>query len=619
MKIFFLLLFSPFFILAQTTLERKKITDTYNKEFIEKLLQDAVLNDKQQADSISLYKQQHNFVDSEEKSLQKIENGLPIFYSTYNAGSSITIGTNKMYPNGSLGLNVTGEGMTAGVWDGGKVRDSHVEFTGSKVILSDNASVLSSHATHVTGTIVAAGISPLRRGIAYDGEAKTYYWDSDYSEMLNFGSQGYLVSNHSYGYVANTLSTNKFGAYDSSSIEIDNVSNANPYYQVVIAAGNDRDDFTIEQVGNKGGYDLLTGKSNSKNAIVVAAVYEVDNYIDATSVEMSSFSNYGPTDDGRIKPDISAKGVGVSSCTSISNNSYDTYQGTSMATPAISGMILMLQKHYNNLNPSTFMRASTVRGLICHSAKEAGYEPGPDYEYGWGLADAEAAANIITNKNTSTILQENTLINNQVFTKLITLDTAQKLTATICWTDPTGSSNGAAEDNRTPRLRNNLDLKILKNGSVYYPWKLDVEEPYTGATNFADNDVDNIEKVEIENAQPGVYTIQVSHKGSLVGGSQVFSLIANGSTGINLNTSNYDFDKNVFIYPNPTTNTLNYSINDAISIDSIRINDVSGKAINNFKADLNHNNIDVSNLSSGIYFVTFVSEQSSVTKKFVKQ
>jgi len=80
-----------------------------------------------------------------------------------------------------------------------------------------------------------------------------------------------------------------------------------------------------------------------------------------------------------------------------------------------------------------------------------------------------------------------------------------------------------------------------------------------------------------------------------------------------------DFDKNVFIYPNPTTNTLNYSINDAISIDSIRINDVSGKAINNFKADLNHNDIDVSNLSSGIYFVTFVSEQSSVTKKFVKQ
>ncbi len=619
MKVFFLLLLSPFFIVAQTTVERKKISDSYNKELFSKLKNDAISYEKQQTDSIALYKKQHNFVDSEKKSLQKIENGLPIFYTTYNQGSSHTIGTDKMYPNGSLGLNVTGEGMTAGVWDGGKVRTTHVEFAGNKVTLGDDAVSFNNHSTHVTGTIVALGVSPLRRGIAYGAHANTYDWDSDYSEMLDFGSAGFLTSNHSYGYVATSLPISKFGSYDVSSIEVDNVSNANPYYQIVIAAGNDRDDFTIDQVGNKGGYDLLTGKSNAKNAIVVAAVNQVDNYFDSSSVEMSTFSNFGPTDDGRIKPDISAKGVGVSSTISTSNIAYDTYQGTSMATPAITGMILLLQKHFSDMNFSSYMRASTVRGLICHSAKEAGFYPGPDYEYGWGLANAEAAANIITNKNISTVLEENTLTNNQIFTKQITLDSAQKLSATICWTDPTGASNGTAEDNRTPRLKNNLDLKILKNGQVYFPWKLNVEDVAAPATNDSDNNVDNIEKVEIENAQPGVYTIQVSHKATLTGGSQVFSLIANGSTGINLNTSNYDFDKNVFIYPNPTTNTLNYSINDAISIDSIRINDVSGKAINNFKADLNHNDIDVSNLSSGIYFVTFVSEQSSVTKKFVKQ
>lgn len=619
MKVFFLLLLSPFFIVAQTTVERKKISDSYNKELFSKLKNDAISYEKQQTDSIALYKKQHNFVDSEKKSLQKIENGLPIFYTTYNQGSSHTIGTDKMYPNGSLGLNVTGEGMTAGVWDGGKVRTTHVEFAGNKVTLGDDAVSFNNHSTHVTGTIVALGVSSLRRGIAYGAHANTYDWDSDYSEMLDFGSAGFLTSNHSYGYVATSLPISKFGSYDVSSIEVDNVSNANPYYQIVIAAGNDRDDFTIDQVGNKGGYDLLTGKSNAKNAIVVAAVNQVDNYFDSSSVEMSTFSNFGPTDDGRIKPDISAKGVGVSSTISTSNIAYDTYQGTSMATPAITGMILLLQKHFSDMNFSSYMRASTVRGLICHSAKEAGFYPGPDYEYGWGLANAEAAANIITNKNISTVLEENTLTNNQIFTKQITLDSAQKLSATICWTDPTGASNGTAEDNRTPRLKNNLDLKILKNGQVYFPWKLNVEDVAAPATNDSDNNVDNIEKVEIENAQPGVYTIQVSHKATLTGGSQVFSLIANGSTGINLNTSNYDFDKNVFIYPNPTTNTLNYSINDAISIDSIRINDVSGKAINNFKADLNHNDIDVSNLSSGIYFVTFVSEQSSVTKKFVKQ
>lgn len=619
MKIFFLLLLTPFFLTAQTASERKKIADSYNTELINKLKTEALLVEKQQADEIAFYKQKHNFVDSESKSIKRIENGLPIFYTTFNQGSSKTIGTDKMYPGGTMGLNVTGAGMTAGVWDGGKVRSTHVEFSGGTVNLGDASATLSNHATHVTGTIIASGLSPMRRGIAYGADAKTYDWNSDYNEMLAFGTEGYLVSNHSYGYVASSLPVYKFGSYDASSIEIDNVSNANPYYQVVIAAGNDREDYTVEQVGNRGGYDLLSGMSVSKNGLVVAAVNQVDNYTGAPSVEMSYFSNYGPTDDGRIKPDIAAKGVAVSSTTSISNNSYDTYQGTSMAAPAIAGMVLMLQKHYNDLNPSIFMRASTVRGLICHSAKEAGYEPGPDYEFGWGLANAEEAATIISNRNSSTILQENTLSNNQVFTKQITLDAGQKFMATICWTDPTSTSSGSAEDNRTSKLRNNLDLKVLKDGEIFYPWKLDVEDPTSPATRYADNEVDNVEKVEIDIASPGIYTIQVSHKGSLVGGSQVFSLIANGSTGLNLNTSNYNFDSSVFVYPNPAGNTLNYSMNDLITVNSVRITDVTGKSITNFNANLNQNSIDVSSLASGVYFVTFISEQASVTKKFIKK
>lgn len=619
MKIFFLLLLTPFFLTAQTASERKKIADSYNTELINKLKTEALLVEKQQADEIAFYKQKHNFVDSESKSIKRIENGVPIFYTTFNQGSSKTIGTDKMYPGGTMGLNVTGAGMTAGVWDGGKVRATHTEFSGGKVTLGDDAATLSNHATHVTGTIIATGVSPLRKGIAYGGEALVYDWDSDYSEMLTFGSLGHLVSNHSYGYVATSLPVYKFGSYDPSSIEIDNVSNANPFYQIVVAAGNDRNDFDVDQVANKGGYDLVSGFGSSKNGITVAAVEQVDNYLGAPSVEMSYFSNFGPTDDGRIKPDISAKGVAVNSTISSSNYAYDIYQGTSMAAPAISGMILMLQKHFNNLNPSTFMRASTVRGLICHSAKEAGYEPGPDYEYGWGLADAEEAANIISNKNSTTVLEENTLNNNQVFTKQITLDDAQKLSATICWTDPTGTSNGTAVDNRTPRLKNNLDLKILKNGEIFYPWKLEYEDPSAPATQYADNEVDNVEKVEIDIASPGIYTIQVSHKGSLVGGSQVFSLIANGSTGLNLNTSNYNFDSSVFVYPNPAGNTLNYSMNDLITVNSVRITDVTGKSITNFNANLNQNSIDVSSLASGIYFVTFISEQASVTKKFIKK
>ncbi len=618
MKPFLFFLLAPFVVFSQTPAEREKIANTYDKEISHQLQLDAKKEYDFQQSLIDNYKRLNSFQNSELKSLHRIENGLPIFYTIYNQGSSITIGTNKMYPNGSLGLSVTGSGITAGVWDGGKVRDTHQEFAGGKVILGDAAATLNVHSTHVTGTVIALGVSPARRGIAYQAAAKTYDWDNDYAEMLAFGAEGYLVSNHSYGYVATDLPVYKFGSYDSASIEDDSVSNTYPFYQVVKAAGNDRDNFSLTQVGNKGGYDLLTGGSCSKNSLVVAAVEEVASYIDPSSVVMSSFSNFGPTDDGRVKPDISAKGVDVSSTSSLSNAAYSSLQGTSMAAPAITGMVVLLQKHYNNLNAS-YMRAATVRGLICHSAKEAGFNPGPDYEFGWGLADAEAAANIITNRNVSTIVDEKNLANGATFTTQISIASTQKLKVTICWTDPVGNSNGSAEDNRTARLKNNLDLKILKDGNTYYPWKLDVEDPVAAATNTADNDVDNVEKIEIPNAEPGVYTIQITHKANLIGGSQNYSLIANATNGLTLNNDDYVYDNSVFIYPNPANSVLNYDVKNDVELSAININDISGKEVFRNSNTLGNSSIDISNLSSGVYFITFHSDKNSVTKKFIKE
>lgn len=602
---------------AQTANERMRISATYNQADIAKLNDTIQLMDADQKAKIADYKKTHpTFVDSETKSLQRIYNGVPIFFTTDNAGSSQTIRTNAMYPSGSLGLSVTGAGMTAGVWDGSAVRATHVELTG-RVTQVDASTDFSSHSTHVMGTILASGVSSTRKGIAYGASGRAYDWTSDISEMSAFGTLGYLTSNHSYGYNSDGLAIATFGSYDSSSMQYDQVSNTYPYYQIVKSAGNDRNNTNLEQVNAKGGYDLITGGGNSKNVITVAAVGQVTNYVNASSVVMSSFSSYGPTDDGRIKPDISAKGVDVNSLGSLTNNQYAVLSGTSMASPAITGMILMLQKHYNNLNAGTFMRASTVKGLMCHSAKEAGLNTGPDYEFGWGLADAEAAATIISNKNISSILEENTLTTGQTFTKQVTLTSAQNIEATIAWTDPTGASNGGAEDSRVPRLKNNLDLKILKDGTTYYPWKLNVEDPTAAATNNSDNEVDNIEKVEIPNAAPGVYTIQVTHKGSLTGSSQVFSLIANGSgTGLGVNTR--DYDTSIFIYPNPASNVLNFDSKNDITISAITINDVSGKEIYKSANTIN-NSIDVSNLSSGVYFVTFKSDNNSVTKKFIKE
>ena len=612
----FILLFLPIIVFSQTPKDREKIISSYdfNKIALLKIKTDNFL--KEQKILIDNFKLKNPSIDFSTNSLQRIFDGQPIYFQADNLEAGITINANSMYSGGALNLNVSGQNMTAGVWDGGKVRNTHQELVG-KITFGDQSSTPDMHATHVTGTIIASGVSPTRKGIAYNASAITYDWNSDISEMLGFGSDGYLASNHSYGYQAESLSNSNFGKYDNTSATMDEIMYSFPYYQVVIAAGNDRNNANLSQVNIKNGYDLLTGMSTSKNGITVAAVFNVSNYIDNYSVNASTFTNYGPTDDGRIKPDIASKGVSVSSCNISSNVTYSTLDGTSMASPGITGLILLLQKHYNNINGS-YMKASTVRGLICHSAREAGENNGPDYELGWGLANAGKAASIIQNNNLSTIVEEGNLVNNQIFTKQFTVTNQQDIEVTIAWTDPEGNTNNGIIDDSAPRLVNNLDLKIIKGSNVYYPWKLNGATPLAAATNNSDNNVDNIEKVHIYNAQPGVYTIQVKHKGSLQSGSQNFSLIANGSTALVLNTNEYEIDKSISLYPNPTSNVLNFDASDFTEISQVQIIDLSGKIINtNF--NLNQKSIDVSNLQTGVYFIKFTTNNEIITKKFIKK
>jgi len=120
-----MLLLLPLSMLGQTVAERAKIVSTYDQGLIQRNKAAAAAAFKEQQQRISAYVALHPYVKSELKSLQRIEDdGTPIFYTTYNANSSKTINTNKMYPGGTLGLSVTGAGMTAGVWDGGKVRNN---------------------------------------------------------------------------------------------------------------------------------------------------------------------------------------------------------------------------------------------------------------------------------------------------------------------------------------------------------------------------------------------------------------------------------------------------------------------------------------------------------------
>ena len=100
-----------------------------------------------------------------------------------------------------------------------------------------------------------------------------------------------------------------------------------------------------------------------------------------------------PLNNGFTNAFQSGDGVNLYSSSSASDASYSSKTGTSMAAPNVAGTLLLLQQYYNELN-GNFMKASTLKGLACHTADDAS-PTGPDAVYGWGLLNAKAAAETI--------------------------------------------------------------------------------------------------------------------------------------------------------------------------------------------------------------------------------
>lgn len=550
----------------QTT---QQATQSREAELQEKFLkQQALLNEALSRNNLPKREVFANGVIREAVKLDQL--GFPIYYITgNNIDAAKTISTNKVWPGGSLGLNLTGSGMAnrLGIWDGGAVRLTHQEFQG-RAVQTDGATDLSDHATHVAGTMVAGGVSANAKGMSYQAPIKCYDWTNDDAEMSAAAGVGMLVSNHSYGQITgwyynsnmsrwefygltaiSATTDYRYGFYDDDSKSIDDVARNNPNYLIFRAAGNDRGNGPSSGtwwVRNSNGqwaqgsgtmppkvgpYDCISGgAANAKNVITIGAVNPIPGgYISSGQVVMSSFSGWGPTDDGRIKPDVVANGVDVYSAGSASNTNYTTKDGTSMATPNASGSALLIQQHFNNVK-GRFMRSSTLKGLIIHTADEAGTTPGPDYSFGWGLMNTAKAVQHINDSN-SNMLFENSLNNSSTIQFNIYTDGTKPLRATICWTDISGNVRTAALNDRTPSLVNDLDIRVtrISDNQVFFPFKLNPENPSAAATT-GDNVVDNIEQVLIAAPQAGTYTISIGHKKTLVGGAQPFALLISGFT-----------------------------------------------------------------------------------------
>lgn len=553
--------------------------------------------------------------------------GVEQIVKTANHTSAITSRTNKLYNGGGLGLNVEGQGMTAFVWDNGGVIDTHVEFPNNKIVNADSSPVLF-HSTHVTGTITSQGVSNnpnsdsfKSRGMAFQSNARCYNWTDDLAEMV-FETlvNDMLVSNHSYTRSPSGSPAWFFGAYSGGSRDFDIIAKEAPFYLPVVAAGNSRNDFNNPSVNAhialKGGYDLISGFQTAKNVLTVGAVNQVLEYTGPWDVEMSAFSSWGPTDDGRIKPEVVTKGVQVLSTGNTSNTHYSNASGTSMASPGVAGTALLLQQHYHNSN-NEFMRAATLKGLIMHTADECGIANGPDYSFGWGLLNAEKAAQLISNRTTNnSVINELILNNNEVKTFQVRASGNSPLMASISWTDIEGVANTGVVDQTDLKLVNDLDLRILRNGVQFFPWTLNPASFSDDALNNQDNFRDNFERVDLLTPIANeLYTIQISHKGTLVEGSQNVSLIVSGINEV-LSTEVNEIVINDFtVYPNPSKDIL-YISNNFNSLYSVKLVNNLGQIISSL--DNSPKTIDISQLKAAVYHLIINDGTQEYKKKIIK-
>ncbi len=308
---------------------------------------------------------------------------------------------------------------------------------------------LDGHGTHVAGSVLGngslsgsnpanqlymssfAGVAP-EAGLVFqsidDGSGRLPGLPADLNDLFRQAyNDGARIHVNSWGGVDN------LGAYTLDAQQADQFAWSHPDMTIFFAAGNEAED------RNKDGLidpDSISWPGTAKNVVTIGASESFRpsgglNYpngacwawadcwprdfpafpiaIDALSNNvngLAAFSGRGPTNDGRIKPDLVAPGTNIISARShhpragtgwgLYNAHYIYDGGTSMATPLAAGAATLVRDWYNDVqrisNPSSaLIKATLINGATTIAPGQYGYGPTqevaditPNYAVGWG-------------------------------------------------------------------------------------------------------------------------------------------------------------------------------------------------------------------------------------------
>ncbi len=287
---------------------------------------------------------------------------------------------------------------------------------------------------------------------------------------------------------------------------------------VLFAAGNERD-------------DGISPPGTAKNVITVGA--HVNRYDSAD--EMYYWSSRGPTDDGRIKPDLVAPGDYVRSCRSqeavdapnnLNNQWYVEYSGTSMATPAAAGASVIVREYLMEVAERPAPQGALVKAMLILGAEDMGTRDIPNEDEGWGRLNL--VNTLVPDGDIGTFVDDRSrLSSGQLSEYNFDITRAgEPLKVVLAWSDYPGSTWSSTQ------LRNDLNLEVTSpNGQVtYFGNDFSNGKSTTGGTKDNKN---NVEVVLIDSAATGVWNVKV--KDFTHGGSRHYQPYAIAVRGVNVN------------------------------------------------------------------------------------
>jgi uncharacterized repeat protein (TIGR01451 family) len=488
----------------------------------------------------------------------------------------------------------TGSPTTLGADFAGRLVATHVLSAGGD--LADT----NGHGTHVAGSAAGAGVQsgaqPAQHqysgsfaGVApeaglviqafeADAEGQIIGLDPDYYKLFAQAyADGARLHTDSWGDTTSAVpGPAQYGGYPAGSRAADRFMWDHPDMAIFFAAGNSGRDGVPDSsnfcAGGDGVVDpdSLLAPATAKNVITVGAAesqrasggysslpwFYFDLYsfcfntapirddLPSDNAEgMAAFSSRGPTDDGRIKPDLVAPGVNIVSNRSHAPNAgslwgvHDTNPnyvysgGTSMSTPLVAGAGALVRQ-WLIARGIAAPSAAAVKAILLdttHDMMAGQYGTGatreipairPNNVDGWGRVDlrfmsAPSPYAIWVDDHTSGLATGQSATYTSTPGRALTvLDSAQPLRVMLAWTDPPGSLSAQK------KLVNDLDLVVTGPGGAVY----------RGNSSASGDRLNNVEGIVIDHPPAGQYRVEVNGYNVPIG-SQPYALAVAGPLG----------------------------------------------------------------------------------------